>query len=543
MNQNDPSSDLRRTLALLRRRTLWILVPAIVAGVATYAVSSLREEQYRATSDVRVVDPAVGGVVRGSGSAMNAMREVATQVEVADSPQTRSAADERMGPQNAALVTSIEVSAVEDSDLIRFTATSTSAESAAAGANAVAETFTAARAAEISDQYTTTALEFRTKAAELQDQIDLVGLAISELPPDSPEATRLRDDRAELEDQAREFAGSAREYELEANLRSEAITVVRPATVPSDPFAPMPLRDALLAAILTALAAVAVVFLTDRLDRRVRSTDDLERLPDAPPVLGVVPDLNHRSRRSKRGLTDPDTIVTAGSPQAEAFRKLRSAVWLAALRTDVSSVLVTSGQAAEGKSLVSANLAVSLALSGVRVALVSADLRAPRVGSYFGIDETERGLSDVLSGLADLDSVTRSVSVSDANLVFVPAGPPPFDPGVLLGSSVMRDVITALEAGGVELVVLDSAPVGPVGDTVDLARNVDAALVVVRSRVARIDQVEQAVADLRSTQTPVAGLVLNGVADADDRYGYGRYGRYGYGYGYGASNRTENAER
>ncbi len=530
MTTPDPSSDLRRSVRLLRRRLAWILVPAVIAGGVTYALSSLRQEQYRATADVRVVDPAVGSAIRGSGGGTNAQREVATQVEVAGSPPIRAAADERMGQTTADQVVGISVSVVEDSDLIRITATTTSAESAASAANALAETFTTSRAAEIAAGYTATAEEYRIKSEELQEQVNLTSLALADVAPDSPEAERLRDDRSDLEDQAREFASSAREYEVEAALRSAAVSVVNPATVPSGPFAPAPLRDALLAALLTAVAAIAVIFLADRLDRRIRSSEELERIEDPPPVVGMVPDLRARSRSRRRQLTDPDAIVTAGSPQAEAFRKLRSSVWLQSLRSDVSSVLVTSAQPSEGKSLVSANLAVSLALSGVRVALVSADLRAPRVGTFFQLDETDRGLSDVLAGTAELDAVTRTVSIGDATLTVVPAGPAPFDPGMLLGSSVMRDVVTALEASGAELVVLDSAPVGPVGDTVDLARNVDAALLVVRSRVARIDQVEHTIDDIRGTQTPILGIVLNGVSDADDRYGYG-YGRYGYGYG------------
>jgi capsular exopolysaccharide synthesis family protein len=514
---------------LIRRRLAWILVPAIIAGVATYVLSGLRSEQYRAETDVRVVDPSAGTVLEGPASSGNSLREVTTQVEVAGSPTVRAAADERMGPETASRVGSIEVAPVVDSDLIRITATASTAEAAAAAANALAESFTTARAGEITAAYTETAEEYRIKAQELKEQIDLTTLALADVAPDSPDADRLRDDRADLEDQAREFAASAREYELEATLRSEAITVVNPATVPPGPFAPAPLRDALLAALLTALAAIAVVFLADRLDQRVRTSEDLDRMDDPPPLIGIVPDLRQRTGR-RRPATDPDAIVIAGSPQAEAFRKLRSSVWQQSLRGDVSSVLVTSAQPSEGKSLVSANLAVSLALSGVRVALVSADLRAPRVGSFFQVDETEPGLTDVLAGTADLESVIRTISVGEATLSLLPAGPAPFDPGVLLGSDVMREVITSIESAGAELVVLDSAPIGPVGDTIDLARNVDAAIVVVRSRSARIDQVEQAVSDVRDTQTPVLGLVLNGVSGADDGYGYGA-GKYGYGYG------------
>lgn len=529
MTQPDPSSDLRRSLRLIRRRLAWILVPAIIAGVATYVLSGLRSEQYRAETDVRVVDPSAGTVLEGPASSGNSLREVTTQVEVAGSPTIRAAADERMGPETASRVGSIEVAPVVDSDLIRITATASTAEAAAAAANALAESFTTARAGEITAAYTETAEEYRIKAQELKEQIDLTTLALADVAPDSPDADRLRDDRADLEDQAREFAASAREYELEATLRSEAITVVNPATVPPGPFAPAPLRDAVLAALLTALAAIAVVFLADRLDQRVRTSEDLERMNDPPPLIGIVPDLRQRTGR-RRPATDPDAIVIAGSPQAEAFRKLRSSVWQQSLRGDVSSVLVTSAQPSEGKSLVSANLAVSLALSGVRVALVSADLRAPRVGSFFQVDEMEPGLTDVLAGTADLESVIRTISVGEATLSLLPAGPAPFDPGVLLGSDVMREVITSIESAGAELVVLDSAPIGPVGDTIDLARNVDAAIVVVRSRSARIDQVEQAVSDVRDTQTPVLGLVLNGVSGADDGYGYGA-GKYGYGYG------------
>ncbi len=529
MTQPDPSSDLRRSLRLIRRRLAWILVPAIIAGVATYVLSGLRSEQYRAETDVRVVDPSAGTVLEGPASSGNSLREVTTQVEVAGSPTVRAAADERMGPETASRVGSIEVAPVVDSDLIRITATASTAEAAAAAANALAESFTTARAGEITAAYTETAEEYRIKAQELKEQIDLTTLALADVAPDSPDADRLRDDRADLEDQAREFAASAREYELEATLRSEAITVVNPATVPPGPFAPAPLRDAVLAALLTALAAIAVVFLADRLDQRVRTSEDLDRMDDPPPLIGIVPDLRQRTGR-RRPATDPDAIVIAGSPQAEAFRKLRSSVWQQSLRGDVSSVLVTSAQPSEGKSLVSANLAVSLALSGVRVALVSADLRAPRVGSFFQVDETEPGLTDVLAGTADLESVIRTISVGEATLSLLPAGPAPFDPGVLLGSDVMREVITSIESAGAELVVLDSAPIGPVGDTIDLARNVDAAIVVVRSRSARIDQVEQAVSDVRDTQTPVLGLVLNGVSGADDGYGYGA-GKYGYGYG------------
>jgi len=539
---DDDSNELRRSLRLLQRRLAWVIIPAVLASVAAYFLSGLREDQFRATADVRVVDPTAGSVIGEQSSAATGLREVTTQVEVASSPGVRAAADERVGESTAAQVTDITISAVEDSDLIRITATATSAEAAAAAANGLAEVYVEIRGREITDRFAATATDYRAKATELDQQADLANLALSSEPPDSVEAERLRTQRADLERQSREFDASAREYELEAALRADAISIVNPAAVPEGPFAPAPVRDAALAGLLTAVAAVGVVFLLDRLDRKVRTKDDLRQIPDAPPVLGVVPDLTARRRgggRSSEGPTDPDTILTSGSAQAEAFRRLRSAVWLEVTRNKALSLVITSSKPSEGKSLVSANLAVSLALSGVRVALVSADLRAPRAGTYFGVDETGPGLTDVLSGTSRLADVARSIRIDDHTVTFIPAGSPPFDPGMLLGSEQMAKVLNELEEGGCELVLLDSAPVGPVGDTIDLARNVDGALVVVRSGEAVIDHVADVVDRIRETDTPVAGFVLNGVDRSDETYGYG----YGYGYGSTDSARPRRSRR
>jgi len=395
------------------------------------------------------------------------------------------------------------------------------------------------RSDEITERYTAAAVDLRAKAEEIKQQADLLSLALTNEPPDSLEAERLRTQRAELERQSREFDSNAREYELEAALRADTISIVNPAAVPESPFAPVPLRDAILAGLLTALAAVAVIFLVDRLDQRIKTPEDLRALPDAPPVLGVVPDLGERKVRQRQPTRDARAIITAGSPQAEAFRKLRSSVWLQAINSDIRSLVITSTQQGEGKSTVTANLAVSLTLSGLRVAVVSADLRAPQLGSFFKVDENEIGLSDVLQRAASLEEVTRAISVGDTSMKFIPSGSPPFDPGMVLGSVAMKNVVSELVTGGAEIVLIDSAPVEPVGDTVDLVRNADAALFVVRAHSSTGDRVGAALDSIGATGTPVMGIVLNALRTADLASG----SAYGYGYGYGAGYGSAPAER
>jgi len=514
-------------------------VPALLAGAATFVLSGLRDEQFRTAADVRVVDPSAGTVVGEQVSAATGLREVTTQVEVASSANVRAAADEQMGPDAAAAVSSIDVAAVDDSDLIRITATATNASAAAAAANALGEVYVKSRSDEITERYTAAAVDLRAKAEEIKQQADLLSLALTNEPPDSLEAERLRTQRAELERQSREFDSSAREYELEAALRADTISIVNPAAVPESPFAPVPLRDAILAGLLTALAAVAVIFLVDRLDQRIKTPEDLRTLPDAPPVLGVVPDLGERKARQRQPTRDARAIITAGSPPAEAFRKLRSSVWLQAINSDIRSLVITSTQQGEGKSTVTANLAVSLTLGGLRVAVVSADLRAPDLGSFFKVDENEIGLSDVLQRAASLEEVTRAISVGDTSMKFIPSGSPPFDPGMVLGSVAMKNVVSELVTGGAEIVLIDSAPVEPVGDTVDLVRNADAALFVVRAHSSTGDRVGAALDSIGATGTPVMGGVLNALRTADLASG----SAYGYGYGYGAGYGSAPAER
>jgi len=217
-------------------------VPALLAGAATFVLSGLRDEQFRTAADVRVVDPSAGTVVGEQVSAATGLREVTTQVEVASSANVRAAADEQMGPDAAAAVSSIDVAAVDDSDLIRITATATNASAAAAAANALAEVYVKSRSDEITERYTAAAVDLRAKAEEIKQQADLLSLALTNEPPDSLEAERLRTQRAELERQSREFDSSAREYELEAALRADTISIVNPAAVPESPFAPVPLR-------------------------------------------------------------------------------------------------------------------------------------------------------------------------------------------------------------------------------------------------------------------------------------------------------------
>jgi capsular exopolysaccharide synthesis family protein len=232
--------------------------------------------------------------------------------------------------------------------------------------------------------------------------------------------------------------------------------------------------------------------------------------------------------------------VPLDSTTAEAYRALRSNLRFSAVGVKRTSILLTSSEGSEGKSTVAANLAVVLAEAGLRVVLVSADLRKPSLSSFFGIDETEKGLTSVLIGDHDLvDCVMRVPLASGRNLYVLPAGPLPQNPAEVLGSAGLRDTLDAIERAGADFILIDSPPVLPVADALALSQFTDGVLVLTVAGRTPKGHLTETVDRLRQVNADLVGVVLNGIPTK------GRYTRSygGYSYGYGNTYRQESAPK
>ena len=289
--------------------------------------------------------------------------------------------------------------------------------------------------------------------------------------------------------------------------------MVKKADVPSGPVSPNPVRDGAVALVLGLVLGVGVAFLVDTLDERIRNTSDLERITGGLPTLALIPAV-------ERG--HDATFVAARddmqSAAAEAFRSLRTALKFAAIDNPLEVIQVTSATSGEGKTTTVANLAVALAQSGDRVAVVCCDLRRPKLQERMGVSLTP-GLTDVLLGEATLDEAVRRY---DTNVFVLPAGTPPPNPSELLSSHKAAAVIRAL-AEKVDLVLIDCTPVLPVTDALVVSRLADATIVVADSRTTERKAVRRTLQLLSQVNAPVIGVVLNGLPEG---------GEYGYGYGY-----------
>ncbi|WP_262349212.1 CpsD/CapB family tyrosine-protein kinase, partial [Limosilactobacillus fermentum] len=179
----------------------------------------------------------------------------------------------------------------------------------------------------------------------------------------------------------------------------------------------------------------------------------------------------------------------------------------------------------EGKSTVTANVAIAWAQEGKRVLLIDADLRRSTLHATFGLSN-QKGLTTVLTGDSnevDLSNVVQKSGVE--NLEVLTAGPVPPNPSELLASQRMQSLINGVR-DAYDLVVLDVPPMLQVTDTQVLSSNLDGVILVVRQGVTQKAAVRRAVEMLRISKTNILGYVMNDVYDADAGYGYG----YGYGY-------------
>lgn len=197
-------------------------------------------------------------------------------------------------------------------------------------------------------------------------------------------------------------------------------------------------------------------------------------------------------------------VLEANSPAFEAFRSLRTTIRFQAEVHAQKALVVTSASPQEGKSLVAACLASSLAQLGLRVALVDANLRTPSLHATLGVSQ-EPGLADYLSGVKGPAFHENS---GTEGLSLLAAGAVPENAPELLASQRMADLISDL-AAEYDHVILDTPPLLTAADSAALARFVDGVLLVVRANQARRDQIQRAKAMLAQIDAHILGVVFN----------------------------------
>jgi tyrosine-protein kinase len=446
--QMNSEGVLEQLLRIVRRRKWVVLQAVVVVPVLALIFSLSQADQYAATATL-LFRQAPSGTSEGTETVIDPTREAATNGQLVGLPVVaEQAAESLKGVSGAEVLESVSVEPSSEADTAKIVATTESPQLSAEMANAYGEAY----------------IDFRRGAdrSQVQDAINVAEASLEKLTP----AEREGKEGAALSEQLDHL-------KLTQALQTGGAELVQPATPPSGRSSPQPLRNLILGLILGALLGLGLAVLLERIDRRVRSVDELEQLYGVP-ILARIP---RSSRLSRKRVEE----IGPQTPEGEAFRVLRTNLRYFNVDGGMRSILITSPEAGDGKSTVARTLATTMAEMGDDVVLVEGDLR--KGGDLLDVTGgPASGLSNVLTGtpfenvLIEVD-VPGSGGPETRTLTVLPSGPVPPNPSELLESTQMRDLLAKLQEN-FQIVVVDSPALGAVSDALALVSEVSTVVVV-----------------------------------------------------------------
>ena len=322
------------------------------------------------------------------------------------------------------------------------------------------------------------------------------------------------------------------------------IKIVDPAITPDEPLKPQKKKNLLLGLLVGLMFGIGAAFFMDYLDDTIKDEEEAKRAL-AWPMLAVIPAIEHEETASADGTFLSNALVVQNMPKSsasEAFRGLRTAIHFSALQSKSQVIMVTSSFPGEGKSTISANLALVFSQANKRVLLLDCDLRRPSQNRIFNLSRSP-GLTEALAGDTPLEEALHQTDIQSISLLT--AGTIPPNPAEVLSSDNMRNLLTGLR-DSYDIIIIDAPPVIPVTDAPLLSALADLIVVVVESGRIPAKAAQRMKELLQSVQAPVAGFVLNDrTALYSDSYGYygkGYYGRRYYGYSYYGADEPKQAK-
>ncbi len=500
----------------VRRHRLLLLVVTAIFVVGFVGYSLTKPKTYKASSTVLFQDPSqdlsLTGVSVGIFRTAQELAQIGAQTII--DPQLAAGVQHRLDTRLSARTLANELSATSDpsSGEVTITATGPRASFVANLANAAAKIGASSQAAQERSRYA-------AAAGSLQQRVKRLGKSRADT-----------NQRLTYDDQIARLRA--------LSVLAQPVQVTSLATPPQSPSSPKPFNDGILGLILGLVVGSVASAVREAFDRRLRSTGDVADVLDLPILAHVGEDAMGKAGLSHSGLG------ALSDAEVEAFRTLRANLRFRGGGSAPKSVLVTSPMPKEGKSTVAASLAFSYALAGQKTLLIECDFRRPSLAGRLGIGR-EPGLIDFLLGHSSPEEVVQLVpdalaqpvgngtsarrEPSATPLAAIVAGPlPRGQTAELFETGAFAQFIEQVSQV-YDVIVIDTAPLLPVADTLELIHHVDSIVLCARSAQTTRHQAMAGKSALEPTKDRVAGVVVTGVSERD-RGSYGYYGYYGYAY-------------
>jgi capsular exopolysaccharide synthesis family protein len=481
---------------------LTMIVAVTVTGLGSYLISPV----YSATAVVRILTPNNGNSdwlqpnIEYADRLMNTLSEVAVTDPVLET---------LMRELNLQSIPDFEVAIVPNSELMRITAEHNDPTVARDIANRLAAlVILHSQQADATDEGTATdtlIAELRNAEAELTKAAEAYERVLNTSPQDAARVEAARQTYS-LRDNI--YQTTLRLFERTSfrdTIRASTLRIIDPADVPALPSKPQRILMIAIGLVMGAIAGVGLASLFEKLETKLYTTEQIEAVTELD-VLAKIPN----AKRNRAGL------FASHLPQAEAFRRLTIHLLSMDRPNRLQTLLVTSAEPEEGKSTVTANLALAIAQTGKEVVVIDTDTRCPSLHKIFGLDN-EAGLSDFLRKKVTLDACLQQtrfprVQVLTSGKLYGNA-----NPTLLLTSPQMNSLLRHL-AQQFDVILLDTPAYLAVTDAAVLAPVADGVLLVVRHGRIRKRTVLSVCQQLRSVNANLIGVVINR-AERKDMYG------------------------
>jgi len=498
--------EIRNYIAILWRRK-WVIAVTAVVTVAVAVVGTLMATpMYTASATLRVLTLSSGSVEWPSYDLGYTNRLMNTCVEIATSGPVLKELEQRLGLDESP---QIEVEILPNTELMQIAVEDPNPILAAESANALAGILIA----QSRELYTGGGKTAREILGEQLTQIDAelsqarreYEALVIQSPEDSERITATSRSIALKEET---YATLLEQYErarVKEAIQANTVFVADPATVPQAPSKPRKNLNVALGFVVGLAGGAGLAFLFENLDTTLYTAEQIKKVTELA-ILGNIP-----TARERRKIV----LFDGHSPQGEAFRRLRTNIFMLDHDTSLQTLLVTSAEPREGKSTIVANLAFAIAQFGRTVIVVDGDMRLPTLHRIFDLSN-EMGLSSLLKQEATLDEAVQDSSIPGVQVLT--SGPLPPNPAELLSSPQMTDLVKQL-AQQFDMVLLDAPSLLAVTDATVLTAAVDGVVLIVGRAQARREAVQAACQQLADMKAFPIGMVVNR-AEQDGSYNY-----------------------
>ncbi len=509
----------------VRWRWRWVLLPLVLLPLLGLYLASRQVTVYEATTRVLLSETAAQEAVIGRLNVNTGVRDrlLANEINRARSDDVTNIVRQELGLTEFDRLPNGQITASPDSDVLIFTFTARSADTAVEAANTWAQAYVSLRRTDALSSIDQVLEELEGRIAVLQDdrkeiRADLDRLEVTLANSSDPE--RRAQLLADIDEETVAIAGAINVIDFQINATIEDVTellltrelgsgsaeLVRAAVPTSDSLDGIYVRNLVIGIVLGLLVGVGLALLVDNLNRSLRDTADVERL--GYTVLGSIPQVSRRRLKGRKLATmaqsDPASAV------ADAHQKLRSAIQFRTDRDDIKTIALTSPDIGAGTTTTACNLALAFATVQSRVVLADLDLRRPQIHEIFDYPLTP-GLSDVLITESLLGEVVHGHPGLSTTMLSISAGTQPPNPSAVLSSASIGGLVDRLRIEA-DLTIFDTPPALLVADTLSIASRVDGVVLVVRAG-------DTSPADLAATADNIVrsggrllGVIVNGVA-------------------------------